>query len=146
MLLTILIPVLNAQPTITVTGGATSGAGTAAIPSAGIGGCGAAPQTPSPGAPAGSAWVGGTVFASPATAPPGTCAGGYVLSSVRLNLTHTWTGDLDIFLRNRTTGAIINLSISNGANGDNYTNTVFCDNAACTSVTGGAAPDRKSVV
>ena len=34
MLLTILIPVLNAQPTITVTGGATSGAGTAAIPSA----------------------------------------------------------------------------------------------------------------
>lgn len=49
-------------------------------------------------------------------------------------------GDLDIFLRNRTTGAIIALSTGNGGSGNDFANTVFCDNAACASVTGGAAP------
>ena len=140
MLLSFLAPVLNAQPTITVTGSAVNRAGNSAIPSTLDGGCASSPQTPSPGGAPGADWVGGTVFAAPATPPPGTCAGGYTLSSVRLNLTHTWTGDLDIFLRNRTTGAIIALSTGNGGSGNDFANTVFCDNAACASVTGGAAP------
>ena len=58
--------------------------------------------------------------------------------NVRITLTHTFDGDLDIFLVGPN-GAVVELSTDNGASGDNYTNTVFDDSAA-TSITGGSAP------
>ena len=130
---------LIGQGTATVTGSTVNSAGNSAIPSIGDGGCGTAPQSTGGPFSAGSAWSGGTVFVSAALGTAPSC-GAAVLASVNVNFTHTWTGDLDIFLRNQTTNQIIALSTANGGGGDNFSNTRFCDNAACTSVTGGAAP------
>jgi len=114
------IVMVNAQ---TFPGNAISTAGTNLIPSAGTGGCTVAPQT-----------TGGTLFNN-AVAGVGATA---VLASVTINLTHTFDSDLDITLHSPS-GQIIELSTDNGGAGDNYTNTVFCDNAT-TSITAGAPP------
>jgi subtilisin-like proprotein convertase family protein len=59
------------------------------------------------------------------------------LSSVLLNLTHTWNSDLNIYLTSPS-GITIELSTGNGGSGDNYTNTLFSTTG--TSITGGTAP------
>ena len=112
---------LNAQ---TFNGSTTNTAGNSAIPSVGTGGCGVEPQT---------AVTGGTTFNN-------TVAGltNQTVQSVQLNLTHTWDGDLNIFLQ-APNGQRISLSQGNGGTGDNFTNTVFID-AAPTPITAGAAP------
>ena len=46
------------------------------------------------------------------------------VQSVQLNMTHTWTGDLEIYLE-APNGQRIALSTDNGSSGDNFTNTVF---------------------
>ncbi|MCE2823483.1 MAG: proprotein convertase P-domain-containing protein, partial [Saprospiraceae bacterium] len=51
------------------------------------------------------------------------------LEKVTINLTHTWAGDLEIYLQSPN-GQRIALSTGNGGSGDNYTNTVFQDGAA----------------
>ncbi len=58
--------------------------------------------------------------------------------NVKLSINHTWAADLDIFITGPT-GTKITLSTDNGGNSDNYTNTVFDDEAAVT-VVGSAAP------
>lgn len=57
---------------------------------------------------------------------------------VKLNIRHTWDEDVDIFLISPG-GTRIELSTDNGGSGDNYTNTVFDDEAA-PSITSGTAP------
>jgi subtilisin-like proprotein convertase family protein len=57
---------------------------------------------------------------------------------VRLNATHTYTGDLDIFLIGPT-GTRVELSSDNGGTGENFTDTIFDDEAAV-SITSGSAP------
>ena len=54
------------------------------------------------------------------------------------NLTHTFDGDLDIFLV-APNGTRVELSTDNGGTGDNFVNTVFDDQAA-TSITVGTPP------
>ncbi|MFM7153158.1 MAG: proprotein convertase P-domain-containing protein, partial [Bacteroidota bacterium] len=106
--------VVSAQTT-TINGSTTNTAGNSLIPSSGSGGC-----TPV------------TTFNLNAT---GTNLLG--VKSVQLNLTHTWTGDLEIYLQ-APNGQRIALSTGNGGSADNYTNTVFQDGAP--SITTGAAP------
>ena len=54
------------------------------------------------------------------------------------SLTHTFDGDLDIFLI-APDGTRVELTTDNGSSGDNFTNTVFDDSAA-TAITSGTAP------
>jgi subtilisin-like proprotein convertase family protein len=65
----------------------------------------------------------------------GGCA---TIEQVDINLNHTWCGDIGILLIGPG-GQFIDLSTSNGGSGDNYTNTVFSDNAP-DFVTSGAPP------
>jgi subtilisin-like proprotein convertase family protein len=58
--------------------------------------------------------------------------------NVRIDITHTFDGDLDIYLIGPN-GTQIELSTDNGGSGENYTDTVFDDQAAA-SVTTGVAP------
>ena len=58
--------------------------------------------------------------------------------NVTVDITHTYSGDLTITLTSPDNVEVI-LSNQNGAGGDNYTNTVFDDDAA-TSITAGSAP------
>ncbi len=58
--------------------------------------------------------------------------------NVLVNITHTYTGDLDLFLIGPD-GTSVELSSDNGSSGNNFTNTLFDDDAA-TSVTSGTAP------
>jgi subtilisin-like proprotein convertase family protein len=58
--------------------------------------------------------------------------------NVKLNITHTFDGDLDIFLI-APNGTRVELTTDNGSTGDNFVNTVFDDQAA-TSITAGTAP------
>ncbi len=76
-----------------------------------------------------------------------TVVASFVVSDVRLiqdinvkigSITHTWDGDLDIFLV-APNGTRVQLSTDNGGSGDNFTDTVF-DDAAAASITTGAAP------
>lgn len=60
------------------------------------------------------------------------------LTSVTLNITHTYTGDLDITLY-APDGSSIDLSSDNGGGGNNYTNTVFTSGVG-TAITSGSAP------
>jgi len=108
------------------TGSNTNTAGNTLIPSAGTGGCFSAPQS-----------SGGTVFQA-AVSCVGNLGGGVTVSNVTINMTHTWDGDLMIYLQspgNQT----LELSTGNGGSLDNYTNTVFTD-AAANFITTGAAP------
>jgi len=59
--------------------------------------------------------------------------------NVTINLTHTFDGDLDIFLVAPDGTTVVELTTDNGGSGDNYTNTTFDDEAA-TAITAGAAP------
>lgn len=58
--------------------------------------------------------------------------------NVTINLVHTYDADLEISLI-APTGLVINLSSDNGEFGDNYTNTIFDDDAE-TLIIDGAAP------
>lgn len=58
--------------------------------------------------------------------------------NVTLDLNHTFDGDLDIFLVSPT-GTRVALSTNSGGSGDNFTTTVFDDEAAV-SITAGTAP------
>jgi len=58
--------------------------------------------------------------------------------NVLLNLNHTWDGDLFISLTGPTSTAVT-LSNRRGGSGDNYSNTVF-DDEALVSIISGAAP------
>ncbi len=64
--------------------------------------------------------------------------------NVTINITHTWDADLDITLTSPT-GTVIELTTDNGGQGDNYTNTIF-DQQATTLVTAGVAPFTGSYV
>src|SRR5690349_15194003 len=98
----------------TFNGAVLNTAGNALIPSAGTGGCAVAPQT-----------TGGTIF----NVNVAGLAAGTPLASVQLNFTHTFDSDIDMFLR-APNGQVLELSTDNGAGNDNFTNTIFCDNAA----------------
>ena len=58
--------------------------------------------------------------------------------SVRLNITHTFDGDLSVFLFSPA-GNVLPLSLNNGSAGDHYTGTIFTDDAP-DFITAGAAP------
>lgn len=58
--------------------------------------------------------------------------------NVRINLTHTWASDLDISLI-APDGTEVELTSDNGSSGDNYTDTVF-DQEASMPITSGTAP------
>jgi subtilisin-like proprotein convertase family protein len=58
--------------------------------------------------------------------------------NVTLSITHTWDADLDIYLISPN-GTRVELSTDNGGSDDNYTGTIFDDEAA-TSITAGSAP------
>jgi len=60
------------------------------------------------------------------------------LDSIRLNMTTTWAGDMNLWLE-APSGQILELSTGNGSSGDNYLNTVFRDNAS-QFITAGAPP------
>ncbi len=57
---------------------------------------------------------------------------------VTLNVTHTWTGDLEVRLTSPA-GTVIPLITRRGGSGDNFTNTVL-DDAAATAISAGTAP------
>ena len=61
-----------------------------------------------------------------------------VVSSVSVNITHPYDGDVDIYLVDPFNNAY-DLSTDNGGTGDNYVNTVF-SNSGGTSITAGVAP------
>ncbi|QNK76673.1 proprotein convertase P-domain-containing protein [Winogradskyella sp. PAMC22761] len=58
--------------------------------------------------------------------------------AVLINISHTYTSDLDISLTSPS-GTVIELSSDNGGNGDNYTNTIF-DSEASASLVNASAP------
>ncbi len=58
--------------------------------------------------------------------------------NVTIDITHTWDADLDITLTSPS-GTVVELTTDNGGSGDNYTNTVF-DQQATTLITAGTAP------
>ncbi len=60
------------------------------------------------------------------------------LSTILVNITHPFDGDLDISLI-APNGTTVELSTDNGGGGDNYTNTSF-SSTATTSITNGTAP------
>ncbi|MEZ4801268.1 MAG: proprotein convertase P-domain-containing protein [Gelidibacter sp.] len=64
--------------------------------------------------------------------------------NVTVNITHTWDDDLDITLISPL-GTIVELTSDNGDDGDNYTNTIF-DQQASTSITAGTAPFTGSFI
>ena len=59
--------------------------------------------------------------------------------AVRVNITHTFDGDLKIFLIPPGGGFVLALANNAGSSGDNFTNTIFTDQAL-TSVMAGTAP------
>lgn len=59
----------------------------------------------------------------------GVLGGCALIANVEIDLTHTWVGDIGILLIGPG-GQILDLSTGNGGANDNYTNTVFSDNAA----------------
>jgi subtilisin-like proprotein convertase family protein len=61
------------------------------------------------------------------------------LVSVTLNITHTFDGDLDIYLVGPGNCGTLELSTDNGGGGDNYTNTIINTTAAAP-ITSGIAP------
>ncbi|MFD0861144.1 reprolysin-like metallopeptidase [Sungkyunkwania multivorans] len=58
--------------------------------------------------------------------------------NVTINVTHTWDADLTITITSPS-GTTVELTSGNGGSGDNYTNTVFDDDAT-TPITAGSAP------
>jgi subtilisin-like proprotein convertase family protein len=99
--------------------------------------------------------IGGTIGSAnvPLAVPPGSpssttgttnstlsvATGGAITGlTVQVNLTHTYMGDLDLFLIHPD-GTQVQLFARNGGSGDNLTNTVFSD-AAATPISSGSAP------
>lgn len=68
----------------------------------------------------------------------GTLGGCNTITQLDLDLTHTFVGDIGIFLIGPG-GQVLELSTGNGGGGDNYTNTVFTD-AAAQFITAGTPP------
>ncbi len=66
------------------------------------------------------------------------CGGAIIDVNVALDITHTFDADLDIFLI-APDGTTVELTTDNGGGGNNYTGTIFDDEAA-TSITAGTAP------
>ena len=58
--------------------------------------------------------------------------------TIKVNITHTWDGDLKFFLE-APNGDLLALANANGSSGDNFVNTVFSD-AATTNISAGTAP------
>jgi subtilisin-like proprotein convertase family protein len=106
----------------TFNGNIVNTAANSAIPSAGTGGCAAAPQT-----------TGGTIFNNLVAGLPT----GSTVASVQLNFTHTFDGDIDMFLV-APNGQTLELSTDNGGTGENFTDTVFQDGGP--NITTGVAP------
>jgi len=69
----------------------------------------------------------------------GTLGSSKYLSSVSLDISHTYVADLEIYLVSPGGTTTIELSTDNGGSGDNYVNTVFADDAS-QSITSGFAP------
>ncbi len=109
----------------TFNGSIVNTAGNSAIPSTGTGGCTVAPQT-----------TGGTIFNCTVSGLASTNC--LRLAAVRVNFTHTFTSDIDMFLVSPT-GQILELSTDNGGGGDNFLNTTFCD-TAINNITAGLPP------
>ncbi len=65
------------------------------------------------------------------------CLNANQITSVTVNITHTWDGDLTLTLI-APNGSSVILSQGNGGSGDNYTGTVFTTGG--TAITSGAAP------
>jgi len=65
-------------------------------------------------------------------------AAGTTIQSVCLNISHTYVGDLNIYLV-CPNGSSLALSTNNGTGGDNYTNTCF-NLTSAVNITSGAAP------
>jgi len=61
----------------------------------------------------------------------------YIIDTVRIDITHTFTADLEITLTSPD-GVPLDLSSDNGGGGDNYTNTRFADGFP--NITTGSAP------
>jgi len=64
--------------------------------------------------------------------------------NVKINIDHDWNTDLDIFLISPT-GTMVELSTDNGDDDDNYTDTVF-DQQATTLITAGTSPFTGSFI
>ncbi|MCC6814776.1 MAG: HYR domain-containing protein, partial [Saprospiraceae bacterium] len=109
----------------TYVGSTLNTAGNGLIPSSGTGGCAVAPQT-----------TGGTIFNCDVQRLGNTQC--LRLSSVEINLNHTFDSDLDIYLISPA-GQILELTTDNGGAGDNYRNTIFCD-TALNLITAGVVP------
>ena len=69
----------------------------------------------------------------------GTLGPTLVLDQIDLDITHTWDSDLDVTLIAPDGTTLIDVTSDNGGSGDNYTGTVFRDDAV-TPITGGSAP------
>ncbi|NNM23403.1 MAG: hypothetical protein HKO54_07600, partial [Flavobacteriaceae bacterium] len=67
----------------------------------------------------------------------GTGAGEFTLDNVALDITHTWAGDLEIYLVSPA-GTELILSDNNGGSGDDYIGTIFQDGGA--DITAGSPP------
>jgi subtilisin-like proprotein convertase family protein/Zn-dependent metalloprotease len=65
--------------------------------------------------------------------------------NVTINITHTWSGDLDITLTSPE-GTSVELTSDNGGSGDNYTDTVFDMDGANGVITAGTAPFTGSYI
>ncbi|AEH00611.1 reprolysin-like metallopeptidase [Lacinutrix sp. 5H-3-7-4] len=59
--------------------------------------------------------------------------------NVTIDITHSWSGDLDITLTSPA-GTVVELTSDNGGSGDNYTATVFDQEGTDGPITGGSAP------
>ncbi len=78
---------------------------------------------------------GGTVTTSTIDIPAGV---DIIDVNIQINLVHSWDADLDITITSPS-GTVVELTSDNGSSGDNYTDTIFDDDAA-TPITAGSAP------
>ena len=81
---------------------------------------------------------GGTGISSPINVTGQSLAISSSKIAVRINITHSWDADLRIYLYPPGGGVLV-LAAENGGSGDNFTNTVFTDQAPV-SITAGTAP------
>ncbi|MEI6411807.1 MAG: hypothetical protein WCR52_20615 [Bacteroidota bacterium] len=88
-----------------------------------------------PGAPAQTMGITQSNCAVTGIGVLGGCA---TIDNVTIDVQHTWVGDIGIFLIGPG-GQVLEFSTGNGLGGDNFTNTVFSDNAA-TFITSGTPP------
>jgi gliding motility-associated-like protein len=63
---------------------------------------------------------------------------------IQINIIHTWDSDLDITITSPS-GTVVELTSDNGGSGDNYTGTIF-DDQASTGITAGSAPFAGSYI